>query len=105
MLDVADSCPFEGATGSDANGDGCIDKVTGLPSVIAGLELPKGNEDALLASVKVVQDALQRGNAKAVRGVLKAFINKIAAQSGKKIPEGNANTLKAFAENILAQLP
>ncbi len=50
----------------------------------------------MLASVKVVQDALQRGNAKAVRGVLKAFINKIAAQSGKKIPEGDADTLKGI---------
>ena len=81
--------------GSDANGDGCSDKITGLPSEIADLELPKGNEDALHASVKVVQDALQRGNAKAVRGVLKAFINKVAAQSGKKIPAGDAGTLPA----------
>ncbi len=105
LPDYLDACPAEDATGLDANGDGCIDRIEDLAAVIEALGLPDGLENALVAKVENARAALARGNANAAAGQLGAFINHVEAQRSKKIAHADAEMLIAYAENLMAQLP
>lgn len=103
--DEDDTCRLENPGGRDANGDGCIDRIEALPALIARLGLPEQVSASLMASVTAAQNAVARGNFRAARGALGAFINKVEAQRGKQIDANAADMLIAFAQNLLAALP
>jgi hypothetical protein len=105
MPDDADACPLENPEGADANADGCIDRIEDLPDAIVEVELPSGTENALMSSVRAARAAVERGDSRAARGQLGAFINKVEALRGKKIPAGDADMLIVYARNVIDQLP
>jgi len=102
--DACDACPFENATGFDANGDGCIDRIEDFAQIIENLNLPKGTENSLTSKIINAETLLEKGNEKAAINVLKAFINQVKDQSGDKIPEEDANMLIEYANNIISQI-
>jgi hypothetical protein len=104
MLDGDDACPLEDPGDLDANVDGCIDVVDDLPDTIAALELPSGLNRSLQTTVRAAQNAIERGSINAARGMLRAFIHHVEAQSGKKIAPSDAAMLIEFARNTLVQL-
>ncbi|NIM58861.1 MAG: hypothetical protein GTO16_07965, partial [Candidatus Aminicenantes bacterium] len=70
-------------------------------------DLPKATENSLIASLdnatKVLKDSNPKNDVSAINA-LQAFINKIEAQRGKKIPEEVANELIAKAQEIIITL-
>jgi negative regulator of genetic competence, sporulation and motility len=70
-------------------------------------DLPKATENSLIASLdnatKVLKDSNPKNDVSAINA-LQAFINKIEAQRGKKIPEEVADELIAKAQEIIITL-
>jgi hypothetical protein len=104
VLDGVDNCQFNNAMGQDANGDGCIDVVEDLPEVIEELNLPQGIENNLTSTINSAMKSLSKGNKGAAVNQLKAFINKVSAQKGKKIPIDDADMLIGYATNLINSL-
>ena len=102
--DACDQCPIEDATGFDVNGDGCVDRIEDFVDIIENLNLPKGIENSLTSKINNAQKLLDKGNDNAAINLLEAFINHVKAQSGKKIPEEDANMLIEYANNIIRQI-
>ena len=78
-----------------------------LSDDIDAMDLPKGTENSLNASLdtamKKLGDSNQENDVAAINA-LEAFINKIEAQRGKKIPVEVADELIAKAQDIIAAL-
>ncbi len=75
-----------------------------LAEDVSGLGLHKGIETSLLAKLNTAIKKLQDDNEKndvAAEKALQAFINAVQAQSGKKIPESDADALITAAQQIL----
>ena len=107
ILDEEDVCPFEDASGFDANTDGCIDDVVGLQQVITALpdELLSGSiKNSLLSKVDNALNLIDEEKNKAAINMLGAFINQVKAQRGKKIYAETADMLIEYANNIIAQI-
>ena len=104
ILDVNDICPFEDATGKDADLDGCIDNIKDLPQVIEDLNLNQGTDNSLLKKVENDQKSLDKENTQTAINQLEAFINQVKAQRGKKISEEDADMLIEYAMNIINSL-
>lgn len=71
------------------------------------IDLPKGTEKSLNASLDTTTKVLEDSNPKndvAAINALEAFINKIEAQRGKKMLEADANALIAKTRDIIAVL-
>jgi len=105
--DVEDSCPFEDATGFDADTDGCIDTPEGAIDLILGIPEHALAPNQVNSLVKVVENALkliEKEEPNDAISMLESFINHVEAQSGKKISEDVADLLIAYAENLIAQL-
>lgn len=66
--------------------------------------IPAGNGNAFKASLKAAIASLNAGQTSDAISELKAFINKVKAQSGKKISVALANQLIASAQQIIGQL-
>jgi hypothetical protein len=99
-LDAADVCPDENPSGYDANGDGCIDRLEDLPRVIREeTSLAKRLQLSLTAMVNRAIAARERGSVRAARQMLAGFCNRVRAQRGKKVSQGDADLLIAFATN------
>jgi hypothetical protein len=64
-------------------------------------ELPDGAETSLLSKLNSALEAIDNGNENAAINILNAFINMVAAQSGKKLTVEEADQLIAAAEDIL----
>jgi hypothetical protein len=105
LLNADDVCPFVNPEGRDADADGCPDSIGGLAEIVAGLGLHHGTEQALLASINAAVRSIALGAYSDAADELGAFINKVNAQRGKKIPEGVAVLLIAYANNIIASFP
>lgn len=56
------------------------------------------------ASVEAAADSLARGNDEAAIGQLSAFINHVEAQRGKKLTDGEADSLIETAEKMIASI-
>jgi hypothetical protein len=67
--------------------------------------IPSNIKTSLLAKVDSAISSLNRGKEQAAIGQLRAFINEVEAQRGKKISETTADLLIAYARNIMAQIP
>ncbi|MBC8554506.1 MAG: thrombospondin type 3 repeat-containing protein, partial [Candidatus Brocadiales bacterium] len=99
-----DNCPLEDASGNDVNDDGCIDSVDDMPTLIESITLPQGVENSLLSTVNNAKKSLDKGNDKAAINQMKAFINNVNAQRGKKISDEEAQMLIDFAESAIDQI-
>lgn len=73
-----------------------------LRETMLELELHKGTENSFEVSITHALENLQEGDGAVARNQLNAFINKVEAQSGKKISPADAQALIALAEGILA---
>lgn len=105
--DIDDLCPFEDATGFDADSDGCIDTLAGLSQVLETLPdevLSTETKNSLVSKVDNAQKSADKEVINAAINQLEAFINEVEAQKGKKISEEVANMLIEYAQNIIAQL-
>jgi hypothetical protein len=72
-----------------------LDTVSGLGAPVSG---------SLGAKLQAALAAVNRGASQAAAGQLKAFVNEVAAQKGKKLTADQAASLTAAAEKILAKL-
>jgi|GEM_PF-5357053 len=71
---------------------------------IEGLNLQKGTANSLLTKIENAIKSLEKGNIQAANGQLKAFINEVNAQSGKKIPSDIAEILKEKVQGIIQSI-
>ncbi|MFH1723791.1 MAG: hypothetical protein ABII00_04115, partial [Elusimicrobiota bacterium] len=101
LADAADACPFEHPRGADADADGCIDTLEDAPEVVEELSLPAGTANELGSKVESAIASQEDGNTGAAANKLKALINSVKAQRGKKISEEDADLLIDFAENAI----
>jgi PKD repeat protein len=81
-----------------------IDELKELINQIEGSDFPKGTKESLAANLKNALNSLEKekpNSDKVAINTLRAFINKINAQTTKKVPEGDADELKETAERIM----
>jgi FIMAH domain-containing protein len=71
---------------------------------IAGMSLPGGKIQSLIAKLQAARRSLERGNPTATVGQLGAFMNEVEAQRGKAISEDQAALLVGWAQEIVKQL-
>jgi hypothetical protein len=76
-------------------------RISQLIEKVEGLNLPGGLENALLSKLKNALKCYEKDNLGAAINLLKAFIKHIQAQSGKKIPEIEADELIDSARLII----
>jgi len=107
VLDINDMCPYEDATGFDADHNGCIDTIEGLTDVIQTLPpdvLSDEIKNSLASKVDNALKSISKENDDTAVNQLQAFINQILAQRGKKISEEAADMLIAYANNLIAKI-
>lgn len=106
--DCHDLCPHEDATGIDADGDGCIDTLSGLNELIERLvtegKIDEAIKVSLISQIENAQSIAEMGNILAAVRLLDAFISEVNAQRGKKITDEAADLLIAYANNIKAHI-
>ena len=108
LNDDLDACPNENPNGYDADHNGCTDTAVGLRQYLANLPanvVPSNIKTSLLAKVDSAIAFLNRGKEQAAIGQLRAFINEVEAQRGKKITAETADLLIAYARNVMAKIP
>jgi hypothetical protein len=71
---------------------------------VRALNLQHGIENSLEAKLEAARKDVNKNNNAAAINALKAFSNEVRAQSGKKIPDGTADTLIAAAQRIIDEL-
>jgi hypothetical protein len=108
VLDTDDSCPFEDATGLDADIDGCIDNFAGLADFIGSLAsggvMNQNLADPLIAKVENAVKSDAKDNICTAVNQLGAFKNQVEAKRGKQLPDDAADQLMQYADNIIIQL-
>lgn len=106
IVDAYDDCPYESAIVNgidrDANDNGCPDTPDELLDEINAANIHKGIKQSLDAKLQNANKSYNKGNDIAGNNQLRAFINEVRAQTGKKIPQYLADLLIAMAENIIA---
>jgi chitodextrinase len=75
-----------------------------LVTSVKALGLPKGLQNSLVKKLEGAVKALNKGNAKAAKGKLGAFVNQVKAKRGKDLTETQADALVAAASRIAAVL-
>jgi len=80
------------------------ERLADLEEDIGNLGLGEGPRNSLTVKLQGAAESLAAGNFSAACGKLGAFINELQAQSGKKIPAGNAAALIEEAEAIRQQI-
>jgi hypothetical protein len=111
--DDEDSCPSEDATGFDVDGDGCIDSVSGLTTLIETLVdeevIDEQMQNSLLSKINNALQSADKENICAAVNQFEALINQVNAQRGKKISDDAADQVIAYAQSVIAwylnQLP
>ena len=88
----------------DMNRNGIPDSAENLPNIITRCSLHKGIETSLLSKVENAVKSLEKGDLNAALNQLKAFINEVEAQRGKKIPEDIADMLIMYVKSIILQI-
>jgi PKD repeat protein len=84
--------------------ESAADQIRDLIEQVEGLGLHKGTENSLTATLENALKKLEDGNAnndRAATNNMRAFINKVEAQEGKKIPRRDAEELIEAAEEII----
>jgi hypothetical protein len=72
-----------------------------LAATVDAADLPSGTSDALHASLDAAAASFERGSTTAGANQLKAFQNKVEAQSGKHIDAETATALVAAAQRLI----
>jgi hypothetical protein len=83
---------------------GAGEQIGELIALVQGLGLPSGSANSLVVKMQAAANSLGRGNTEAACGTLGAFLNEVAAQSGKKLTAVQADALIADAMRIRAML-
>ncbi len=78
--------------------------IEALMAMVDGLGLVKNTERSYLAILRNALRSVQRGNTRAATNQLRAFLNQVRAQRGKKMSESDADGLSDLAEAIIAAL-
>lgn len=81
-----------------------VELVLVLMQNVIDLDLQQGIENGLVSKLEAAIDSLNRGQDKAARNQLNAFINLVEAQRGKQISETDADALIAAALDIIELL-
>ena len=92
-LTGTDTAEITVQTPAEATGD--------LITTVEDFELPKGVEKSLIAPLKAAIKSLDNHHEQAAIGQLTGFIHHVEAQNGKKLTEGQAQTLIAAAQRII----
>jgi len=104
VLDSEDACPLEDATGFDADGNGCIDRISDLHALFNTLYAEGAIDATMWNSLNSKIDAAikssTRDNVCAAVNQLGALKNQIQAQRGKKVSEQAATLLIPFITNV-----
>jgi subtilisin-like proprotein convertase family protein len=79
-------------------------EIAALQELVTGLELPKGLTTALNSKLDEALAALDADDTAAACDSLQAFLNQVAAQSGKKLTAAQAQQLSDAANEIRALL-
>lgn len=104
------SCSASDAAGNTATAaflvtvKGAEEQVTDLQDTVAGLDLPEGTEASLGQQLDNAQAAIAAGQPGTACNQLRAFINHVTAQIGKKLTAEEGAILIAEAERIRAAL-
>jgi hypothetical protein len=110
VVDPNDECPFEDATGLDADENGCIDTVDGLHELIRSYvdsdDINEKLAKSLDAKVKNASKSVSKGNICAAINKLEAFKNQVEAQTGKnkKISPGSGAIIIKYTNNVIADI-
>lgn len=103
-----DDCPNDNAMGFDADGDGCVDSLSGLTDIVSTLADSGVIDDqmvnSLLSKIENAEQSATKDNICTAINQLEAFKNQIEAQRGKKISDEAADLLIAYADNSITQL-
>jgi hypothetical protein len=75
-----------------------------LKGIIVGLKIPKGLKNSLLSKLENVLHSLEHHKIKAAIHQLRAFINFVEAQRGKKLSREEAKELMSTARSIIVSL-
>ncbi len=106
--DASDVCPLEDATGFDADGDGCIDTLSGMVEVLDTLVsegvIEEELQNSLLTKVDNAEKSIDKDSICAAVNKLEALINEVNAQRGKKISDEAADLSIAYTNNLITQL-
>jgi hypothetical protein len=78
--------------------------IQGIIDLIGQLGLPKGTANSLLAKLENAIKCADRNDPVCMCNSLKAFVNEVNAQAGKKLTEEEAQLLLAAAEGLMATL-
>jgi beta propeller repeat protein len=78
-----------------------ITAIQTLEIKVEELNIEQGTENSLISILQNVCQSLEKSNNNTAVNILNAFINEVAAQSGKKITENDAEGLISFAHMIL----
>ena len=111
--DDQDACPDEDATDFDADGDGCIDSISGLAALVQTLVdeevIDQQMQNSLLSKIKNASQSADKENICVVVNQLEALMSQVNAQRGKKISEEAADQVITYAQSVinwyLDQLP
>lgn len=104
------ACTATDAAGNRSSGSfvvlvkGAAEQIAELEGRIEGLGLPHGTDTSLQAKLDAAGSALGDGDTGGACLSLGDLRNEVAAQSGKKLPSGQANDLDAAAARIEAVL-
>ena len=75
-----------------------------LITEVESLDLPEGIQNSLVSKLDAAFDALERGKDDTAVNKLKALINQVEAQRGKRISDADVDALIAAAEAIIATI-
>ncbi len=108
LPDNRDACPQENATNFDADGDGCIDTVSGLADLVADLVeqgiVAEQLANSLLRKVENAERSADRQNVCAATHLLEALVNAVEAQRGKKITADAAEMIIGYVDSLIRWL-
>jgi hypothetical protein len=81
-------------------GVGAANTLTQLIQYTIGLGLSAGTQSSLLNKLENASGSISNGSLKVACNALKAFINEVASQRGKKVPTAEADQLTSKAQQI-----
>jgi Thrombospondin type 3 repeat/FIMAH domain len=99
-----DACDIEVPQNDlDADANGCTDTIARLRALITGTNISRGSK-ALLSTLGDAQKLYDKGKIPQAESTLRQFITQVNAQRGKGLTNAQADTLVAYANNIIANI-
>lgn len=106
FLGERDACPDEDANGFDVDTDGCIDSFAGLVD-LANTLVSEGvisaqMQNSLISKVNNASSSVDRDKVCTAANQLEAFMNQVAAQTGKKISIDAVGKVIAYVDSVIS---